>query len=208
MTQRDVVFLVADGSMEQMLRGFFGRPNFHRSLGCGRFTVDPGQDLIVASRRDSEVFGQAHELLRPYLTSHARAIAMLDNAWDGSPGTDAIKEQVTKRLAESWDESAVIVIDPELEAWVWQDNPNVPTALGAPADSRRLLDAAGHWPNGQPKPQDPKETLEYLRARHGADRSKAVFRRVAERVSVRGCIDPAFLHLRDTLRDWFPEDSL
>lgn len=25
---------------------------------------------------------------------------------------------------------------------------------------------------------------------------------------VRGCIDPAFLQLRDTLRGWSPEDSL
>lgn len=115
---------------------------------------------------------------------------------------------MSKRLAETWDESAVVVIDPELEAWVWQDNPNVPVALGAPSDSRRLLDAAGHWPDNQRKPTDPKEALEYLRTRHGADRSKAVFRRVAERVSVGGCVDPAFLHLRDTLRDWFPEDSL
>ncbi|MBX6387507.1 MAG: hypothetical protein IRZ08_00665 [Frankia sp.] len=205
---RDVVFLVADGSMEQLLRGFFGRAGYHRTLGCGRFDVDPAQDVIVAARRDPEVYGLAHELLRPYLSSHARAVVMLDNDWKGSPGTEKIRADVGRRLAGLWDEYAVIVIDPELEAWIWQENPHVATALGCPPEFRGLLERAGHWPAGRAKPPNPKEALEYLRDRHQADRSKAVFRRLAARISVKGCIDPAFLQLRDTLRDWFPEDSL
>ncbi len=206
--QRDVVFLVADGAMEQMLQGFFGRPEFHRRLGCGRFDIDPVQDVIVASRRDPEVYGLADELLRPYLSSHARAVVMLDNAWHGSPGTEKIRKDVTERLGRLWHECAVIVIDPELEAWVWQENPHVATALGCPPEFRGLLERAGHWPAGRTKPPDPKAALQHLRDRHRADRSNAVFRRLAAHISVRGCIDPAFLQLRDTLRDWFQEDSL
>jgi hypothetical protein len=194
--------------MEQLLGGFFGRTGFHRTLGCGRFDVDPAQDVIVASRRDPEVYGLAHELLRPYLSSHARAVVMLDNAWDGSPGADAIRDEVTKRLAGPWAEHAVIVIDPELETWIWQDNPHVAAALGCPPEFRGLLERSGHWPAGLAKPPDPKAALVHLRDRHRADRSKAVFRRLAAKISVKGCVDPAFLQLRDTLRDWFPEDTL
>jgi len=205
---RDVVFLVADGAMEQMLRGFFGRRVFHRSLGCGHFTFDPDFDVIVAPARDSDVYGRAHELLRPFESSHARAVAMLDAAWDGGPEPDQIHEHVTRRLSSSWPQSAVVVFAPELEAWIWQDNPNVAAALGCPLDFRQLLANSGHWPEGRSKPLDPKAALDHLRQRHRADRSNAVFRRLAARISVRDCADPAFLRLRDTLRDWFPEDSL
>jgi len=102
----------------------------------------------------------------------------------------------------------VTVLEPELEAWFWQDSPHVAAALGGPADFRQMLAHSGHWPLSAAKPADPKAALEHLRARHGADRSKAVFNRLAARISVKGCTDSAFLQLRDTLRDWFPEETL
>ncbi|WP_328468768.1 hypothetical protein OHA21_52650 [Actinoplanes sp. NBC_00393] len=205
--KRDVVFLVADGSMEQMVRGFFGNSASHRRLGCGRFTVEP-TDIVVATRRDPEVYGLAHELLRPYVATHRHAVVMVDNEWDGSPGAKNIHDRISKNVSQEWDEYAVVVLDPELEAWLWQDNPNLAGALGCPPDFRHILTVGGHWPAGQDKPGDPKAALEHLRRRHRADPSKAVFHRVAGRVSVKNCIDPAFLQLRDTLRDWFPEETL
>jgi hypothetical protein len=204
--QRDLIFLVADGSMEQLVRGFFGQPMCHRKLGCGRFTVEPA-DIIVASRRDPEVYGLAHELLRPYVATHRRAVVMLDTAWEGSPGPKKIQKQIASYIEREWDEFAVVVLDPELEAWVWQDNPNLAAALGCPPDFRQILARSGHWPVGRTKPADPKDALEHLRLHYRADRSKAVFHRVASRVSVKNCVDPAFQQLRDTLRDWFPEET-
>jgi hypothetical protein len=204
---RDAIFLVADGSMEQLLRGFFGRPAFHRALGCASFAFDPSRDLIVAPGRDPQVHRLAQELLRPYRGTHARAVVLLDAAWAGSPGPAAIHEHVSRHLRASWTQSAVIVLDPELEAWVWQDNPHVAMALGAPAEFRQILAVSGHWPLGSAKPADPKAALEHLRARHRTDRSKAVFNRLAARISVKGCTDPAFHQLRDTLLDWFPEET-
>ena len=205
---RDVVFLAADGSIEQMLRGFFGRPAFPQALGCGNFTFAPTDDLIVAPGRDPQVYRLAHELLRPYLATHARCVVLLDAAWSGTPGVGAIREHVSRHLQQTWVQHAVIVLDPELEAWVWQDNPHVAGALGGPPEFRQILASSGHWPAGVAKPEDPKAALDHLRARHGADRSKAVFNRLAARISVKGCTDPAFLMLRDTLRDWFPEETL
>jgi hypothetical protein len=202
---RDAIFLVADGSMEQMVRGFFGRPAFHHTLGCAHFTFDPARDLIVAAGRDPQVHKLAHELLRPFQATHARAVVIIDAAWEGTPGAAQIREDIARHLRPSWAEFAVIVLEPELEAWFWQDNPHVAAALGGPADFRQMLACSGHWPLGAAKPADPKAALEHLRARHGADRSKAVFNRLAAQISVKGCTDPAFLQLRDTLRDWFPE---
>jgi hypothetical protein len=130
---------------------------------------------------------------------------MVDVAWNGSFGAKTIRDRITKRLEESWEQFIVIVIEPELEAWVWQDNPNVARALKCPIDFRAILAASGHWPVGSPKPPDPKAAVEYMRRHYRADGSKAAFRRLAETVSVRGCQDPAFNYLCDTLRAWFPE---
>ena len=61
---------------------------------------------------------------------------------------------------------------------------------------------------GRRQPPRPKEALEHLRRPpYRADGSRAAFRRLAERISVRHCEDAAFNLLRDTLRTWFPENS-
>ncbi|WP_283137125.1 methylation-associated defense system protein MAD4 [Rhizohabitans arisaemae] len=201
---RDVVFLVADAAMEQMLRGFLDRPHFHRSLGCGQFTFDPSVDVIVAPTKDPGVYGTARQLLSPFERSHGRAVVMLDVAWDGSPGPKAIHEHISRSLGQVWNEFAVVVIEPELEAWVWQDNPHVAQALKCPSEFRKILAVSGHWPEGDLKPPDPKEALEHLRRKHRADRSNAAFRRLAEKISVRHCQDPAFNELCRHLGTWFP----
>jgi hypothetical protein len=61
---RDVAFLVADSGMVEMLRGFLERSHPGRRLGCGDFTFDTTQDLVVAPTRDSSVYHSARELLR------------------------------------------------------------------------------------------------------------------------------------------------
>ncbi|MGH3993987.1 MAG: hypothetical protein ACRDSN_16200, partial [Pseudonocardiaceae bacterium] len=49
--QRELVFVVADMTMQQTLLGFFGRPQFHRSLRCGAFPIDArlNRDVFVAA---------------------------------------------------------------------------------------------------------------------------------------------------------------
>jgi len=212
MTKRDVVFLVADGGMEQMLLGFLGRPQVHRSIRCGPFDFNPGEDLFVRMG-DSLVYKMARDLLQPFERRHQRAVVMLDAAWGGSPGAQAIRENIEKSLDGVWEQYAVVVIDSELEAWVWQDNPNVAEALKCSTDFRQILADSGHWPYGRLKPSDPKAALEYLKSLPGnggskrADGSNAALRRLAEKISVRHCQDPAFNHLCEHLRAWFPENS-
>jgi hypothetical protein len=208
---RDVIFLVADGSMTQMLLGFLERPHFHRSLGCGRFDFAPS-DILTHDRKDPGVYRDGAEMLRMYRKTHARAVILLDNAWEGSPGAKRLRDDLTRRLRDTWDQFAVIVIDPELEAWIWQDNPRVAAALGCPTEFRQILTESGLWHREEKKPRDPKAALEYLRTRyrdvrrHGyrVDRSSAVFKRLASQISVKGCEDPAFLELCGMLRTWFP----
>jgi hypothetical protein len=204
-TKRDVVFLVADDGMRQMLLGFFDRPQPHRRLGCGAFDFDADEDIVVHPNKDPGVYHTARDLLGPYERSHERAVVMVDAAWNGSPGVKAIQHHIARSLETAWERFAVVVIEPELEAWVWQDNPNIAQALKCPADFRKILAASGHWPAGTAKPPDPKAALQHLQRRHRADGSKAAFRRLAAKVSTRGCQDPAFHQLCDALHAWFPE---
>lgn len=212
---RDLVFLVADATMQQTLLGFLGRAQFHRSLGCGEFSIDAraNRDVFVAAgQNDPGLYANADELLRPHATTHHRAVVMLDADWDGSPGAAAIRDDVTALVARVWSPAdvAVIVLDPEIETWFWQpDSPHVATAMNyrGQRQYREVLAAAGYWPNGHPKPPRPKEALYYMRRVHRTDFSPAVLQRAAAQVSPRRCVDPAFGSLCNALRRWFPPEQ-
>ena len=54
--------------------------------------------------------------------SHQRAVVILDADWDGSPGAPAIQGARQPASRGGGSEFAVIVIDPELEAWFMNEN--------------------------------------------------------------------------------------
>ena len=208
---RDCFFLVADKNMEGCFLGFLNRTSFHQSLGCAHFTFDPNEDLTVAAlHKDPGLYTRGHDLLLPYKNTHCHAIVVLDAEWDGSPGPQTICQDMTEKIRRTgWPEDLfrVIVIDPELENWIWQKNIHVARVLGytSEQDLMREMDDRGVWPAGQDKPNDPKETLESVMKKKNIKRSSANYRRITSKVSVRHCQDRAFQELRNTLRDWFPE---
>jgi hypothetical protein len=87
------------------------------------------------------------------------------------------------------------------------DNPHLARIFLCPENNRQILAAAGHWPDGVPKPPRPKEALEHLRKRHGTRGFNVEFGKLAATMSVDKCQDLAFKQLRDTLRAWFPEQQ-
>lgn len=212
--KRPCVFLVADSNMAAAFRGYFGRNQWHQSLGCSPFDFNPeiGGDLIVdEGGNDPGVFTKGHELLRPYLVSHERAVVALDCEWEGSPGKDQIVQHVTDNLiGTGWPGHAVkvIAIDPELENWLWQDNPHVADALrykGQPP-LRQWLAQVGVWPQGLAKPPRPKEAAEWVLKQTRQPRSSSIYQQLASRIGVNGCTDASFVELHSTLRTWFPAE--
>lgn len=211
-TKRPCVILVADSNMAAAFRGYLTRELWNRSIGCNPFEFNPdtGGDLLVdEGGNDPGVFTRAHELLRPYLNSHERALIALDCEWEGSPGKDAIVQHITANLVTNgWHEDSVkvIAIEPELENWLWQDNPHVAKVLRYQAEPslRQLLEQKGFWPAGQPKPSRPKETAEWVLRITRRPRSSAIYEELAGCVSIKGCTDTAFHELRETLINWFP----
>jgi hypothetical protein len=202
--KRDIIFLVADNGMAQVVTGFLGRQHCHQSLGCAEFTFDAREDLIVSPWKDSGMLKQARGLLMSYVATHQRAVVIVDNDWRGTPGAPALRAGIEASLSDQWKELSVIVIEPELEAWIMNDNPHLAGIFRCPDNYRKLLADAGHWPEGLAKPPRPKEALEYLKMKNKGRPLKADFRKLAAVMSVRRCQDQAFNQLREQLTAWFP----
>lgn len=202
----DLVVLVPDKDIEQTCLGLLKRP---KSLGIRPITYS----IVIHPQKDPGCFHTGHELLTSYAREAARALVLLDQAWEGAPFSDAekIARDVEGRLSAVWgDRGACVVIDPEVEVWIWSDSPHVAAALGWSgryARLRRLLESEGVWPAGAGKPSDPKKAYGVaVRASHLSP-SSSIFRRIAEHASLQRCTDPSFQKLIARLRQWFAEET-
>jgi hypothetical protein len=201
---RDLVVVVPDKDTEQALTGLLKRPESIR--------VRPIDFVVrVHPQKDPGCYHTGHELAATSRREARHALVVFDRAWEGAPSTDAavLRREVESRLRPSWgDDCACVVIDPELEVWVWSDSPHVAEALGwqgrQPA-LRDWLEEQGLWPRGQAKPPDPETAFRRAVRRSGLPPSAAVFRHLADRVSVQRCTDPSLRHLLSVLRGWFGE---
>lgn len=171
------------------------------------------REILVHPRRDPGCFREAEDVLRPYHRRARHALVMFDHEGCGREDHDpaVIAAEVEKRLAASgWrDRVAVVVIVPELEAWIWRNALAVATALrwSDQHSLREWLADAGLWPPDADKPPDPRRALERALRHANQRRSSAVYRQLAERIPIEGCLDSAFRRLSRQLREWFPDRS-
>ena len=199
----DLFVLVADLDMEQTVRGLLARPE---SLEMAPMKFDVRRH----PRRDSGCRTGAVEYLRAVLRSYSHALVMFDLHGSGSHRSrEETGHEIEDALSRNgWDGRAkAIVIEPELEAWVWADSEKVPQVLGwnkKYAELRRWLREQGLWPNGSHKPPDPKEAMERAMQESRSRRSSRKFFELANVISLKRCRDPSFNDFKQTLRTWFP----
>lgn len=210
---RPLVIHLADSEARMCFETFFTRDHFHDSLQCGPFEFDPKLDIFQDPMiTDPDTCWEAHEHLDSYRATHERALIVLDEQWDPSPGAEEICEMIEGNMRKSgWERERfeVIVISPELEAWMWQENnPNVADAFRYRGDPplRKRLQEDGLWPDGVPKPSDPKEAVRRARIYGKSVSIPVIFKGICSRVSVKGCKDPAFLKMVAALQRWFPPE--
>jgi len=194
-----LVILVADSNMRAAMQGLFRRP---QALGIR--PIQP--EILVHPHRDPGVRTGAHTFLRSFTSRYLYALVMFDREGCGQEQKSAsqIEQDVQARLdTVGWKgRSKVIVIDPELEVWVWSRSPQVLRVLGISSqEMQRIYQRYGTNPYG--KPLRPKEALEEVLRRQRRPRSSAIYRELATRVSLRRCTDPAFRELLTVLRQWF-----
>lgn len=206
MNPLDLVVLFADKDAEVVMNTLLRE----RTQALGIRAVH--SKIIRDTRRDPGVYLHAQDLLRPYQRQAAYALVMLDREGSGREArmsAEEIEEELTHRLLQSgWQTPqgqprvAVIVLDPELEIWVWSQSPHVPAALGLDENSlANVLQSFHRLPNG--KPERPKEAM--LAALRTAKKpfSPDIFKELAQKVTLRSR-EHAFNKLRHTLQTWFP----
>jgi hypothetical protein len=236
---KPLLILTADGQCKATLQGFFERPQYNLSLGCGPIelngiTFNPEQDISVHPKHDPGVWSKPQEVLLAAGKIYNKALVVLDEAWEGAPPPEAIvaniETLVVKEAKWSRDRFEVILIRPELEAWIWQRNTHVLDAFGFPGGQTQLWtlfeqqslrlnrDTEKHyfvpanplvaqppaWPSTASKPENPKGLVEALSAHCASGPASEIFSSITSTISVKKCADPAFHRLRDTLQAWFP----
>lgn len=204
MSRRDLVALVADTDTEQVLHALLQRSD---SLGSRRIDYQ----LWVHPRRDPGCRVEAAAFLRAHTDRYGHALVVFDH--EGS-GTREPRDELERRLEDDlartgWSSGSarVVVIEPELERWVWTASPHTLAFLGwtgSSADLDAELSAAGLERGPEGKPLRPKEAVEHIWKRTRTSKSAARFGKLAGQTSLMACRDASFVRLRDALRAWFP----
>ena len=200
--QKDLVILVADRHQERTVSTLLTRRP--QSLGIQQMSID--LDILRHPEHDPGVFHKAGDFLSIFARRYQHALVLIDAEWGGL-SAEKIEEKIQDDLNENgWEgRSAVIVIDPELEIWVWSTSPHVPRLLGTNWETiKDLGDQTGYWQEGETKPSRPKELLEVVLHRTRKPRSGTLYRQLAEKVGLSRCQDDSFRRFREVLQGWFP----
>ena len=160
---------------------------------------------------DPGCYANPTDILRGYRQGAEHALIILDHAWGGVPsqsGADLEARIIEKFKLEGMAKWAVpVVIDPELEAWVFSGSPYVDQILGwqnRNPDLHEALERQGFRKPGNQKPTDPKAALEWALREVRKPRNSSIYRELAQRVGTKRCRDRAFQRLKSLLQDWFP----
>ena len=204
---KDLLVLVADRNMEFTVKGLLTRPP---ALGIRVITYD----LFQHPWHDAGCRFNSKEFLRPFVNQYSRSIVILDKEGCGQEDQSRteIENSIEGELSSSgWNErAAAIVIEPELENWVWSDSPHVDNVLGwhgKQPSLREWLRTRGFLQGNAAKPDTPKDAFkEALRTARKAH-SSSLFFELAQKVSFERCTDEAFVKFKAVLRSWFAETN-
>ncbi|HVC94423.1 MAG TPA: hypothetical protein VND64_12070 [Pirellulales bacterium] len=201
---KHLIVLVADKNMELAVRGLLDRTG---ALALQMIEAD----IYVHPLRDPGCLRRSPDFLRDFHKQYVHALVMFDRegCGDRGVGRDELELDVERRLSDAgWiGRAAAVVLEPELEAWVWSDSPEVDQVLGwvgVQPNLRSWLEDEGFVKPGEMKPVRPKEAVERALRRSRKRRSSSIYFELARRVSVQRCTDPAFEKLKATLQRWFP----
>ena len=162
-------------------------------------------------QRDPGCRRQAVSAARSYVNDHNYALVLFDKVGSGDEGAErqCIQNAVEEGLRRNgWENrSKAIVIEPELETWVWSTSANVGKVLGWNEGTGVLRDWLREhhlWPDDEAKPPDPKLALKRAMKVKNRSPTAATFMTLARKVGLSRCKDPAFREVRETLQGWFP----
>jgi hypothetical protein len=203
----DLKVVVADSNMKAAFSGLLTR---HQSLGIRPLKLDP-QSPLSHPRHDPGCWKDGPELLAIEHQHYRHGLLALD--WEGcnsKQSADETRRELQERLdrltTPGW--GSVVVLQPELEIWVFAGSIEVDQALGwQPGTLTPWLEQQGHLEPGQAKPARPKEAVEAAMGQKRQPRSSSVYRQLSQSVGFSRCTDPVFADLKATLQQWFPMEG-
>jgi len=200
---KDLLVLVADRNMEGVFKGLLSR---HRALGIREISYD----IIRHPEKDPGCRTKSVEFIRPLRTTYRHALIVFDREGSGSRLASAMEDTNVIEVAIShtdWrDQAKVIVIEPELENWIWVQSPLFDTTFdwdSSTSSIREYLMGQGYMFGTNLKPTRPKEALDAILLKVNSPRSSSKYQDLASRASFRLCSDPAFIRLKNCLINWF-----
>jgi hypothetical protein len=201
---RDLVVLVADKDMEQTMLALLDRP---QSLGIPPITFQ----VLTHPNRDNGCRTVSHELLRSQSHQYRFALVMFDREGCGGDALtrEALEAQVETQLtANGWPgRCGALVLDPELEIWLWTDSPELPPVIGwagQPTAVRDWLRDKGFAIQANGKPARPKEAMHAALRQVRKPPSASLFAALGKKAGLSRCTDPTFGKLKTILQRWFP----
>jgi hypothetical protein len=200
---QDLVVLAADKNMQFALNGALRRSE---ALVIRPITFE----FLVHPGRDGGARSSGADVLRSERRQFGHALLVLDFDGCGARAEQTaldVEAQLDEELSLVWqDKAKAIVIDPELETWVWGSDNALQTALGwpLPQSIRTWLTEHGHSVGANGKPDEPKAAFEALVPVHKMPRSSVIYESITSKISLSTCQDEAFQRLKQTLRRWFP----
>ena len=200
---KDVIFLVADNNIKYLMEALLKRiPQIER---INNFTYD----VVVDTNRDPGVYNNSSKILRLYLNLYKYAITICD--YEGC-GVECdlrridIEQKIEADLDRNgWtDRCASIVVDPEIENWIWVHYSHMQHAINwnRPETIHQWASNNGWLKNNNNKPSRPKEAFEAALKLVRTPRSSALYKQIASSASYKKCTDPAFNKLLLTLKQW------
>ncbi|MCX7049760.1 MAG: hypothetical protein NTX50_30295 [Candidatus Sumerlaeota bacterium] len=202
--QRDLAVLVPDKHWKFAMQGLLALPK--------RLKIRPiSFEIVTHPAQDSGCRSDAHSYLRSFSNRFRHALVILDMEGCGREHRmrrEQIENEIKGQLFRNgWDNRAeAIVVEPELEIWVWNDASVVAQTLGWPNNMqlRKFIQAAGIWEPDRAKPIRPKEAMEQALKEKHISKSAILFEKIAREADIMQCEDLSFRKLLSTLQAWFP----
>lgn len=206
--KKDLIIIAADSSAQAMLAELLHR--FPRVLGMRDFS----SKVFVHPGRDPGCYTKGVSMLDQYALEYEHCILIFDHEGCGAEHKSPVEIEceLEKQLTNGlWrNRNAVIVIEPELENWVWTNSLHTARALGW-----EDLIALNGWLTERKwvlpdvaKPKRPKEAMEAaMKKKLKENISANTFATIAAKASFKSCASPSFIKFKDTIVRWFTTEN-
>lgn len=205
-TMKDLVVLAADKQMQRTIEALLA--DRRGALRIADITVD----VLRHPQKDSGCRTASDMLLAPSRNRYRKAVAIFD--YHGSGEKNLRPEDLEYSLEQRYesrgwgpDTVVFVIIDPELESWLFgAPFQRIEHAIGW-SQATSLQDwmvSRRHLSQGEIKPQDPQAAIDAALRLQKKPRTSKIFTDLARTVSLARCQDRAFQKFLATLQRWFP----